>query len=97
MVAPLLISGSGVEAATSDASLPWAKGTDVLMKELTGPLPKIAGVIAVAVSGAMMAFGEMQGMQKKAMQTTFGIGIALGAPSLIEALTNAKDVAGCMF
>lgn len=94
--------GSGergiVEAATTqmNAAMPWTHGVSALRAELTGPLPTIGATIACAASGAMMAFGETQGITKKAIQGTFGMGIAVGAGTLVNTLTGS-DVSGCLF
>lgn len=85
VAAPLVIGGTA-EAATLNDKLPWSNGVDTLQKELTGPLPKIGATVACAVSGGMMAFGEMNGMTKRAMQVVFGLGIATGAASLVGTL-----------
>ncbi|MBP2657926.1 MAG: conjugal transfer protein TrbC [Firmicutes bacterium] len=96
---PTLLQG-GCEAATSElnSSMPWHNGVSTLTTELAGPLPKIAGVIAVALSGAMMAFGEMQGMTKKSIQVVFGLGIAISAASLVSVVTGSSvTTASCLF
>lgn len=81
----------------TEATLPWKSGMQTLTKELTGPLPKAGAVIACAASGAMLALGETQGLTKKAIQATFGAGIALGSPSLVQALSGDSSVTGLFF
>ena len=81
----------------TEATLPWKSGMQTLTKELTGPLPKAGAVIACAASGAMLAFGETQGLTKKAIQATFGAGIALGSPSMVQALSGDSSVTGLFF
>ena len=98
---PMMFDHGVCEAAKmGKEGMPWKKGTEAMMDELNGPLPKIAGICAVAGTGIMMAFGEMQGLAKKGCQTVFGLGIAISAPALIGALTDgdsAAVVAGCLF
>lgn len=76
------------EAATLNKELPWTTGVETLHEELTGPLPKIGATVACAVTGGMLAFGEVSGMTKKAMQVVFGLGIATGAATLVGTLTG---------
>lgn len=98
LVVPILFDPGICHAATSDlnAQLPWSKGIGTLSNELTGPLPKIGATIAVATTGAMLAFGEANGLTKRAMQIVLGLGTAVGAVNLVDALTGAT-VAGCLF
>lgn len=86
-VVPVIITGT-CEAATLNDKLPWSNGVDTLQKKLTGPLPKISATIVCAVSGGIIAFSEMNGMTKCAMQVVFGLGIATGAASLVSTLGN---------
>jgi len=92
----LNVSICGATEASTNTSMPWNSGVTSLRNELIGPLPKMAAVIAVAVSGAMMAFGEMSGMTKKAIQVVFGLGIALGSATLVS-IISGTTVSGSLF
>jgi len=85
------------EAATSNTSMPWATGVTALKTELTGPLPTFAAIIACAVAGAMLAFGEMSGMTKKAIQVVFGIGVALGAGTFVNTISGNSSASSLLF
>lgn len=88
VVAPMINNNLCEAAASAGASMPWKSGTESLMSELSGPLPKIAGIVSVAATGMMMAFGEMQGMAKKGIQTVFGLGMAISSASLVGVLAG---------
>ena len=88
VVAPMIDMTICGASATSAADLPWNKGVSTMKDAMTGDIPKAGAVIACASSGIMLAFGESQGMAKKGIQATFGAGIALGAPSMVDALTS---------
>lgn len=98
---PLLTGGDFTvcEAAGSaaNAKMPWTTGISAIYTELTGPLPKIGSGIACAGAGLAWAYGDLQGISKRATQIVFGTGVCVGAPSLVEGLTNATNVAGCLF
>ena len=85
------------EAPTGAEALPWNKGMNTMKSALTGDIPKAGAVIACAASGIMLAFGESQGMAKKGIQATFGAGIALGAPSMVNAISETQVVSGLFF
>lgn len=91
------VTAIGGDCSANDASkgMPWSTGINTLKGELTGPIPTIGATVACATSGAMLAFGETSGITKKAIQGTFGMGIATGAGSLVTTLTSAGS--GCMF
>jgi len=92
---------SGICEAATTTSMPWSTGVTALETEISGPLPKIAGILAVAVTGMMMAFGEMQGMAKKGVQITFGLAIAISSASMVATLTggtaNNGTLTGLLF
>lgn len=90
----LILGGSGCEASESE-DMPWSRGINRLFEEFTDTLPRIGAAISIAVAAALWMFGESQ-VTKTAMRISFGTGICLSAPSMIEALTGT-NVAGCLF
>jgi len=85
------------KSGSAGTSMPWSTGLNNLQAEISGPIPKVAGVLAVAATGMMMAFGEMQGMAKKGCQIVFGLGIAISAASLVSIVSNSGTVSGLLF
>jgi len=97
---PIVMNGGICEASemgTSNTSnLPWNTGLNTLVGQISGPIPRVAAILACAATGMMMAFGEMQGMAKKGVQIVFGMSIAIGAASLVTAVSGTT-VSGCFF
>lgn len=69
---PALAAGSG---------MPWEGPLTKITDSLTGPVAKAVGVIAIVVSGLMLAFGEAGGMLRRVLQVVFGLAIAFAASS----------------
>lgn len=83
--AALVISclGSGV----AQAALPWETPLQNLQTSLTGPVAKSIGVIAMAVSGAMLAFGgELNEFTKRIMMVVLSLSVMLLASTFISGL-----------
>lgn len=86
---PQICSAGAVTSIDSiSSSMPWKSGLSSLATEITGPIPKLFGILSVAAAGGMMAFGEMGPAAKKVMQIVFGIGMAIGAVNLTNLVTS---------
>ena len=70
MSSPAFAGGSG---------MPWEDPLQKIADSITGPVAKLAGIIAVALAGLAFAFSEGGGIQKKALGIVFGLCIAFAA------------------
>ena len=68
-------------AFAGGSGMPWEGPLQSVMDSVTGPVAKIAAVIAICVTGLMLAFGESGSGLNKATQVLFGISIAFAASS----------------
>lgn len=98
MLSVLLLMPQICDAATmgSSRTMPWSEGINAIAAELTGPIPRILAVIAVATTGMMMAFGEMGQSMKKGVQIVFGVSIAILAVQLVGIITTG-EATGVLF
>jgi type IV secretion system protein VirB2 len=61
-----------------NGGLPWEGPLSMIAKSLTGNVAKAIGVIALAVSGAMLAFGgEMSEFTKRIMMVVMALSVML--------------------
>src|SRR3546814_10568256 len=67
MASPAFAGGSG---------MPWEDPLQQIADSITGPVAKIAGIIAVALAGLGFAFAEGGGFMKKILGIVFGLAIA---------------------
>ena len=68
-------------------TLPWESPLNALQTSLTGPIAKSIGVIALAVSGGMLAFGgELNEFTKRIMMVVLAISVMLLAGSFVTGL-----------
>lgn len=70
-----------INVMASGSSMPWEAPLTQIMNSITGPVAKVAAVIAIVVTGLMMAFGEGGTGLSKAVQVVFGLSIAFAAAS----------------
>ena len=77
------------------SNMPWDSGITSLKENLTGPIPKMACVIAIAVGGSLYAFGQSD-IARFGMKAAFGTAIATGAASL-SGLFGGGDASACVF
>ncbi|MDR2017922.1 MAG: TrbC/VirB2 family protein [Syntrophobacterales bacterium] len=68
-----------VLAHAASSGLPWESPLQRILDSITGPVAKIAGVLAIALTGLGLAFGEGGGLMKKALGIVFGLSIAFSA------------------
>lgn len=74
---------------------PWEDGLCRIAKSISGPIPKYAAVICVAVMGMLMAFGELGGIFKTMAVVVIGISMAIGAIAWIPWLTGNAVALSC--
>ena len=73
-----LIPGS---AFASGTGMPWEGPLTTILESITGPVAKIAGVVAICITGLALAFGEGGGLMRKILGIVFGLSIAFAASS----------------
>lgn len=70
MASPALAAGSG---------MPWEAPLQQIADSLTGPVAKIAGIIAIVLTGLGFAFSDGGGTLRRMMGIVFGLAIAFSA------------------
>ena len=76
-------------------TMPWDSGVTALKENLTGPLPKMGCLIAIAIGGTLYAIGQSD-LSRMGMKAAFGTAIATGAASL-AGLFGGGEASGCVF
>ncbi|MGQ5522342.1 TrbC/VirB2 family protein [Chitinimonas sp. PSY-7] len=67
------------------AALPWEGPLQQLQSSLTGPVAKSIGVIALAASGGMLAFGgELSDFTKRMMMVVLALSVMLLANNFMS-------------
>jgi type IV secretion system protein VirB2 len=75
-VAALCLSYCGI----AHAQLPWETPLQTLQTSLTGPVAKAIGVICLAISGAMLAFGgELSDFTRRILMVVLALSVMLMA------------------
>jgi type IV secretory pathway VirB2 component (pilin) len=70
-----------VLAHASGSGLPWEGPLQRILDSISGPVAKVAGVLAIVLTGLGLAFGEGGGLMRKALGIVFGLSIAFSASS----------------
>lgn len=68
------------------ADLPWQGPLESVVSSINGPVAKAICLVAICVSGVMMALGEGGPMGRKAGQLIFGISLAAFAATIVSDL-----------
>jgi len=76
VVAALIVSTA---AQGAGAGMPWETPLNSLLTSLTGPVAKMAGVAAIAITGLGMALSEGGSGMRKLVTVAFGLTIAFSA------------------
>src|SRR5262245_36028454 len=90
----LLLAAVPAHAGTGGQTLPWNTPLQNLLDNLTGTTGKAIAVLAVAAGGIVWALGHSEAALKKSGGILIGIGLLLGAPSLITPLGFTGAIAG---
>jgi type IV secretion system protein TrbC len=82
LVVSLLCCGWGVAYAQG---LPWESPLQSVSNSLTGPVAKAIGVVALAASGGMLAFGgELGDFTKRILMVVLALSVMLLANSFMN-------------
>jgi type IV secretion system protein VirB2 len=82
----LLASASPAEASTLVTGLPWERVLTLILESITGPVARVVSAIAVVVTGLTWMLGEHGRGARHLFGVAFGVSLALGAVSFLEAL-----------
>jgi len=69
-----------------EGDYPWDKFLQTISKDMSSNIALGIGIMAVVGCGFIMAFSDLQGGAKKAVQVGLGLSIALAAGSIIGKL-----------
>jgi type IV secretion system protein TrbC len=64
-------------AFAQGVAAPWEGPICVVARSLSGPVAKAVAVIAIVITGLMIAFGELGGVFKSLLGLVFGVSFAL--------------------
>lgn len=72
--------------ASQTAQYPWAVTLQKIQQSISGPVAYTLAGILIVGCGFMMAFADLQGGAKKAVQVALGVSIAFGATTILSSL-----------
>ena len=74
--------------AASSGDLAWEGVLKKISDSVQGPVAYSVGIIAIVMSGIVMAFSDLQGGAKKFVQAACGLSIAFLATSIVTGFLN---------
>lgn len=89
MVGGLLLFYGGAALALG-GGMPWEGPICQVAKSLSGPTATAIAIIAIVVSGLMMAFGELGGIFKSMLGLLMGICMAVLATRWLPVITGGS-------
>lgn len=75
--------------------MPWEEPICQVARSLSGPTATAVAIIAIVVSGLMLAFGELGGIFKTMLSLLMGICMAVLATRWLPVITGGSAVLGC--
>lgn len=78
-----LMVAVSLSAMATTADAPWLSVFDKLMNILVGPTARIIAILAVALVGLKMIFGQMEEGGKQGMKASFGIALMFFASTWV--------------
>ncbi|MDD2859539.1 MAG: TrbC/VirB2 family protein [Acidiphilium sp.] len=81
-------------AAGTGTAMPWDTPLQTIETDLTGPVAKAIGIIAVVLFGLAFAFGEHGSTLRKGLGIIFGLAIAFTATSFVSTFFGFTGGAG---
>jgi type IV secretion system protein VirB2 len=83
----LVLSGSAI--AATQTGLPWEGPLETIKNSLTGPIAFYISLIAIAITGSVLAFGgNLEGFAQKAVYLALGISVTVFASNLLSSAFN---------
>lgn len=77
-------------ATVMSAAMPWEGPICQIAKSFSGPVAVAFVVLAVVLCGAMLAFGELNGVFKTLLGVAIGGAMAVGAATWVTTFTGGK-------
>ena len=72
-----------ISAFASGTGMPWESPMDQILNSITGPWLRFGSIVAIIITGLSLAFGEMGGILRKAVQLVLGLSVACAADGKI--------------
>ena len=85
-IAALVAAASPAHASTLVTGLPWESVLTLILESITGPVARVVSAVAVVVTGLTWMMGEHGRGARHLFGVAFGVSLALGALSFLEAL-----------
>ncbi len=79
LILTLLLVMAPLAALAAESGMPWEGPLQTILDSLTGPFLKFACIVAVLITGLLLAFGETSGIFRRIIQVVFGLAIASSA------------------
>lgn len=90
----LVIAMISSPAFAGGSGMPWEDPLQKIADSITGPVAKVAGIIAVALAGLGFAFAEGGGFMRKILGIVFGLAIAFSASTFFVSFFGFSGGAG---
>ena len=85
-LAAVAASANPAYASTLVTGLPWEPVLTLILESITGPVARVVSAVAVVVTGLTWMLGEHGRGARHLFGVAFGVSLALGALSFLEAL-----------
>ena len=82
----IVLFASSAHASTLVTGLPWEPVLTLILESITGPVARVVSAVAVVVTGLTWMMGEHGRGARHLFGVAFGVSLALGALSFLEAL-----------
>ncbi len=89
LLAVLTAPAFAAAPSSGGSNMPWEGPLDKILTSIQGPVARVGILIAIIMTGLMMAFGEHGSGFKKIMGIAFGGAIVIGAVSFVSTLFGA--------
>lgn len=77
-------------AFAAETGMVWETPLQKIADSLTGPVPKLVGLIVIVGAGITLAMGDHGAITKRLLQAVIGLAIALFASSVMSSLFGAS-------
>jgi type IV secretory pathway VirB2 component (pilin) len=91
MMGGLLLLYGGAAMAQG---MPWEEPICMVARSLSGPMATAVAIIAIVISGLLMAFGELGGIFKTMLGLLIGICMAIMGAKWIGAIKSGATACG---
>lgn len=88
---PLMSHAIDISTNAGINDWPWTRFLNSLAAQLTGPLPKILGILGIAVAAIGMFMGNHGAGMQKMLVLIFAVSICLFAPTFISYISSGAS------